>query len=218
MKKLLIGVLALTLCFSCETSEKKEEKSTSPNTEDLTEFGIKQGEDPKGLQVGTKVPDIEIEVEGRAVPLAKLYAEKPLVLFFYRGSWCPHCNKYLSQMAEQASTIQENATLVAVTPETRDYAEKMKGEKKAHFLVASDISGEVMDAFNVGFGVTNAYQENLTKNKISLTDRNASHQSVLPVPATYIINTHGEIVYRFVNPDYTKRAPIEEIIKVVDQL
>jgi len=35
----------------------------------------------------------------------------------------------------------------------------------------------------------------------------------LPVPAVYVIDQKGTIVYRFFDPDYTNRAPISSLMK-----
>ncbi len=46
----------------------------------------------------------------------------------------------------------------------------------------------------------------------SIANTNANKQAVLPVPATYIIDKTGKIVYRQFNPDYQDRASIDAII------
>jgi redoxin len=38
------------------------------------------------------------------------------------------------------------------------------------------------------------------------------------MPATYIINQKGVIVYAFVNADYTQRANTEEVIKKLKEI
>jgi len=41
-----------------------------------------------GLEVGEKVPFFEIDdVDGRSINIAKLYAERPVLLNFFRGHY-----------------------------------------------------------------------------------------------------------------------------------
>jgi peroxiredoxin len=46
----------------------------------------------------------------------------------------------------------------------------------------------------------------------SLKKAHSDESQQLPIPATYILNKEGEIVWRHFDPDYKKRAKIEDII------
>jgi peroxiredoxin len=39
-----------------------------------------------------------------------------------------------------------------------------------------------------------------------------SNTWLLPVPATFVVGTDGEIKARFVDPDYRKRVAVEDLI------
>ena len=52
---------------------------------------------PHGLKVGDKAPDFTgYDQTGKTVDLKKLLEKGPVVLFFYRGKWCPVCSRYLN--------------------------------------------------------------------------------------------------------------------------
>src|ERR1700739_1959415 len=54
---------------------------------------------PSALKIGDLIRDVTLRtVEGTEVNLRKLVAEKPAVLVFYRGGWCPFCNVHLSSL------------------------------------------------------------------------------------------------------------------------
>jgi peroxiredoxin len=62
---------------------------------------------PSALKVGDSIPDVTVRtVEDKEVSLRKLVSVKPAVLVFYRGGWCPFCNKHLRSL----STIEEDLT------------------------------------------------------------------------------------------------------------
>jgi len=58
---------------------------------------------------------------GETVTLSDLLEDGPVVLSFYRGSWCPYCN--LELRALQANIMEfkaRNARLVAISPQVPD--------------------------------------------------------------------------------------------------
>ena len=53
--------------------------------------------DAQGLQVGQHAPDFyQKDAEGKDFSLSDALKKGPVVLIFYRGQWCPVCNKHLS--------------------------------------------------------------------------------------------------------------------------
>jgi len=59
------------------------------------------------------------------------------------------------------------------------------------------------------FTVTKDYQKKvLTSTGIDIAKNNGHDPAHLPVPATYIINSHGIITAVQFNPDYLKRASV----------
>ncbi|GGB70158.1 hypothetical protein GCM10007424_07650 [Flavobacterium suaedae] len=226
MKKVIVLLAISALVLSCK--EEKNDTDQIPEAEaeettigvqretvDYDAFGIKKPNLPKGLNKGNKAPDVMLTMQdGTRMSLEGLYSEQPVVLFFYRGYWCPVCIKHLSEFAKEAKKIEDKGVkLVAVTPETYDNVGKTKEKTGANFTIVSDGDGSVMQAFDVDFDVTQNYQ-GMIQDKLdaSIAESNATGEAVLPVPATFIINTKGEIVYTQFNPDYKDRASIQEII------
>ena len=52
---------------------------------------------PEGLKVGDIAPAFAAkDQDGRLISLKEALRRGPVVLLFYRGQWCPFCNKQLS--------------------------------------------------------------------------------------------------------------------------
>ena len=63
------------------------------------------------LGVGKKIPDVGLmNLAGEKVSSLKEIT-KPSVLVFYRGGWCPYCNKQL----KSSSDISEKKSLFLIT-------------------------------------------------------------------------------------------------------
>ncbi len=221
MKKLVM-LLALVSVIAC----KKKEASVEPKAEETVEvveatpeidyasYGMKATDAPKGLAKGTKAPEVNLTIDGQSTALASLYKDQKVALIFYRGYWCPACNKHLSEFAERAKELEEKGIkLIAITPEAQEGVEKTKERIKANFTIVSDTDGSLQEAFDVDYDVTESYlgkvQEKLN---VAISENNANGKGQLPVPATYLIDTNGTIVFAHFDPNYSKRASIDDIL------
>lgn len=217
MKKLLFAMLITTVFISCkkEVKETQKEVVTAEPSIDYASIGMDTTSIPKGLNVGDKAPEITFTTaENKKETLASYYSKQAVVVIFYRGYWCPVCNKHLTEFAQKAKEIEAaGAKLIAITSESYDNVAKTKEQTGANFTIISDADGSIRKAFDVNFKVTEDYQAMIQdKLKASIAETNANKQAELPVPATFIIDKNGKIVYKQFNPDYKVRASVEEIL------
>lgn len=170
---------------------------------------------PKGLSIGAKAPIFTgKDQNGKPVNLQNLLKKGPVVLLFYRGQWCPYCNRQLSQMEDSLAMItRKGATLVAVTPEKAENIDKTIVKTKATYTILHDDKLKVMKEYDVAYAVSKELDSKLKGYGVDLDKANGSNGSNLPVPAVYIIDKDGKITYRYFNPDYTQRASVAEILK-----
>jgi peroxiredoxin len=169
---------------------------------------------PEGLKNGDIAPDITgMDQNGKSVELKKLLTQGDVVVVFYRGQWCPYCNKQLSKINDSLSFITaKGATVVTITPETADNIKKTIEKTKAAYAIVEDKGMAIMKSYKVNFAVD---AETITKYKkygINFDKANGANGANLPVPATYIIGKDGKIKYTFFNADYSKRASVKEIL------
>lgn len=165
------------------------------------------------LAVGTVAPIfIAKDAGGREVNLQKLLKKGPVVLYFYRGQWCPYCNKQLSQLQDSLTMLTaKGAQVVVVSPETQENIGKTVTKTRASFPIVHDANFAIMKAYHTAF---NVQPEVVTKYKgfgVDLLAANGADAAVLPVPATYIIGKDGKIKYAYFNTDYTRRVSVREV-------
>lgn len=171
-------------------------------------------EAPEGLFLNSKAPDFKAkDQDGNEVRLKDLLKKGKVVLVFYRGQWCPYCNKYLQRLEDSLSLIKEKgATLVAVTPELPENISKTVEKTKAEYPVLHDEGLKIMKAYDVEFEVPENVLTRYRNAGIKIDENNGKNGNFLPIPATYIIDKEGNITYRFFNPDYKKRPSVQEIL------
>jgi peroxiredoxin len=170
---------------------------------------------PKGLQVNDDAPSFTAKDQsGKNFSLSDQLKNGPVVLVFYRGQWCPYCNKQLKKLEDSLSLITaKGASLVTVTPEKPGNITKTVEKTKASYPILYDEGLKIMKSYDVAFAVDASTVKKYKGYGIDFTQANGSNGANLPVPAIYIISKEGKIIFRHFDKDYTKRASIAEILE-----
>lgn len=169
------------------------------------------------LKVGEAAPAFKAkDANGKEVELKQLLKKGPVVLYFYRGQWCPFCNKQLSQLQDSLQLLTaRGAQVVVVSPETQENIEKTVGKTKASFPIVHDQDFSIMRAYKTAFTVDPATAAKYKGFGLDLQAANGASQDVLPVPATYIVGQNGKIKYAYFNPDYRKRVSVKQVLQAL---
>ncbi len=192
MRKLIIGLLLLA---------------------GLTEINAQ--EKPEGLFIGSKAPDFKAkDQDGNDIRLKDLLKKGKVVLVFYRGYWCPYCNRELSRLQDSLTLIQEKgATVVAVSPEKPELIKQTIEKTKAEYPVIYDEGMKIMKGYEVEFELEETTLARYRSSGLDIEKNNGANGKYLPVPAVYIIDKESNVTYRFFDTDYKKRPSIAEILK-----
>jgi len=216
MKKLvmLLVFISIMACKNKEVKETEAVETVAESTIDYVSYGMQSDDAPKGLETGSKAPIVDLTIDGKEVALADLHKDQNVAIIFYRGFWCPYCSKHLAEFATRAKELEDKGVkLIAITPEGETGLAKTKDNSKATFTIVSDVDGSIQKAFDVDYKVTDGYVSKVNEMlKVSISDNNATGTAALPVPATYLINKEGTIIYAHFDPDYKKRASIEDVL------
>lgn len=173
---------------------------------------------PEGLFLNAKAPEFRLKDQtGLEISLKELRKKGPVVLFFYRGNWCPYCNKQVSKMQDSLQYfIDKGASVVAITPETGTGVAKTIEKTKAVFSVLTDVDMKVAKAYQVAYDVDERTQTRYKNFGIDLLENNGQKtKASLPVPAVYIVNKEGSIIYRHFDEDYKKRPSVKELLQEI---
>lgn len=172
-------------------------------------------EAPEGLFIASKAPDFKAKDQnGKEVRLKDLLKEGKVVLVFYRGYWCPYCNKELSRLQDSLGMIKEKgATLVAVSPEKPENISKTVEKTKAEYSILYDEGLKIMKAYDVEYELPENTVTRYRNSGLDIEKNNGDNGKYLPVPAIYIIDKESTVTYRFFEPDYKKRPSVAELLK-----
>ena len=174
-----------------------------------------------GLAVGDAAPAVQLtNLDGTSVSLASLYSEGPLVVTFYRGEWCPYCNKALAGWEERLGELKAaGARIIAVSPEKPEMARKTVEKSNLTYQVLTDADQSAAKAFKVIFTMDDSTKKKYQGYGIDLAAANASGTWELPAPGTFVIVPDGKgggvVKYAYAEWDYKERANMDEVIAAV---
>jgi peroxiredoxin len=170
---------------------------------------------PLKVSVGDKAPLFELSnALGNPVSLQKVFEKGPVVLTFYRGNWCPYCNLVLNSYQRILPEIKAlGANLIAISPQKPDSSLDMKEKHALEFEVLSDDKNEVAKLYTTI--IKNALEavDEAKKLGIDFYDFYDDKSRDIPVPAVFIIDTNGTIVYaKSEGGDYSLRVEPQDIL------
>ena len=166
------------------------------------------------LPVGAKVPEFRLQdQEGRSISSSDLLALGRLVLCFIRGRWCPFCVAQMEAMSLILPDIEQaGATLAAVSPQTVQQSFFMRDQHKLRFPLLSDAGNNLARQFGLTYRVPDEQRAVYQRAFVNLPFVNGDKSWELPIPATYIIDCDGNLLYASANEDYAERPEPEDIV------
>ena len=169
----------------------------------------------KPLPVGARVPAVMVKtIEGADLSLPTALAGKPTLLIFYRGSWCPYCNKHLAALAEiEPSLLALGYQILAISPDEAQGLQAVAEKNHLNYRLLSDHAMQAAGAFGVAFRVDEKSVQAYLGHGLALTPVPGEPSARwLPVPAVYVIGRDGVIRFVHTNPDYKMRLSGEAVL------
>jgi peroxiredoxin len=185
-------------------------------TSDLKEAGYENNP----LNVGDKIPDGELlNHRGETVSIKELLDNKPAIISFYRGTWCPYCNMELAFYDELlGENSDKEIAMFAISPEKADVTMESVDIEKLNFRVLSDIDNKFARKLKLLFKVPDKLQTIYDGFGIDLKKSQGNEEAELPIAATYVIDGNGVITNAWIDADYTKRAEPTEVIDAYNNI
>ena len=101
-------------------------------------------EDISPLLIGETLPEAKlIGHDGQEVSLNTITKEKPTLLVFYRGGWCPYCNRQLAALsATESQIIELGYQIVAISPDNYKSLTPTLDDNEVKYHLYSDPNGQ----------------------------------------------------------------------------
>jgi peroxiredoxin len=172
------------------------------------------------LPLGSTIPEFHLpDHDGKSVSSSDLLAKGRLVLCFIRGRWCPFCVAQMEAMNLISPDIERvGATLVAISPQAVQQSSFMRDQHKLRFPLLSDGGNKVAQQFGLSYRVPDEQKAIYQRAFVNLPFVNGDDSWELPIPATYVIDCDGAVLYASANEDYTGRPEPADIIEILAAL
>jgi len=161
----------------------------------------------KPLQVGDVVPKgVLVGMDGKKVNFLDLIHQKPTLIIFYRGFWCPFCNAHLGKLQTILPDLQKlGYQVIAISPDPPDGLKRMQDRTGLTYSLYSDTYMELTRRFGLAYYLDQG------------SSMPGARPVLLPVPAAYLVSVEGNILYRYYNPDYRIRIDTQKLLEEASQ-
>ncbi|MEQ9331431.1 peroxiredoxin-like family protein [Thalassobaculum sp.] len=169
------------------------------------------------LQPGRTAPDFALpNADGEIVRSTELRSRGPLVVKFYRGSWCSYCNVEVRALMEVLGEIRAlGGDMVAITPELPDEAAKMTAKHGLAFEVLSDVGNRVARQYGLVWTLPDRVRDFYGRIGLDLERSNGDDSWELPIPGNFVVAPDGTLLDVFADPDYRVRQEPAEVVGAI---
>ena len=182
----------------------------------LVESGLAEN----AINVGDKAPEFNLpDIHGNQTKLSDLLKQGPVVINYYRGGWCPFCSLELKAYQNLLPEIKAaGGILVGISPEAPDHSLSTAEKFALEFEVLSDWSNDVAGKYGLVFELEPAIREIYTSFGFELPEINGDDSWTLPIPAVYVVDQDGTVVWADVNANYTERAEPADVLQALKEI
>jgi len=175
-------------------------------------------DDSIGLAPGALVSAFEVKDHtGKQTTFEALLKNGPLLVIFYRGGWCPYCNRQIHQLAKAWPDFKlRGITPVLISADKPDAAALASRTYEIPFPVLSDPDLIAHDVFKVTMKLDNALIPMYKKYGIVLEDWSGKNHHKFAVSSAFIVNGKGIVEWSHSSKDYKKRPSVKQFLAVID--
>lgn len=182
---------------------------------------VDAGVAPGAARPGTLLPDTELlDARGNPTRIGTLRVNRPAVVVFYRGAWCPYCNLALKAYQDQLVPVlaEQGIPLIAISPQKPDGSLSTAEANALTFDVVSDPGNQIASVLGIVITPSEASRSLTQQLGIDLREANADGGYELPMPTVLVVDREGVIAWSDIHPDYTTRTEVAQILAAVGRL
>lgn len=176
----------------------------------------------KPLQVDQNAPRFVVKtVAGEPFGFEPRELERPAIIITFRGGWCPYCNMHLSDLRKVMPEIRQLGFDILFLSGDRPellYKSLRSDTQEAiadlDYRIYSDADAQAAIALGIAFKTAERTIQRRHEKGEDIAGSSMLRHGILPVPAVFMIDTDGKIVYTFIEADYKVRLPAEDLLEV----
>ena len=183
-------------------------------------------EETTPLKTGDRAPAFTVRtVDDEPFVFDPENLERPTILISFRGGWCPYCNMHLSELHTVIPELRKNGFDVLFLSNDRPellYSSLKRETQESidglDYVILSDADISAAMALGTAYRTDKGLTDYLEKKGRDYEGSSIGKHNALAVPAVYVVDRSGEIVFDFVNPDYKIRLSAEDLLAAANKL
>ena len=170
--------------------------------------------DARPLIPGHQAPAFSIpQADGSIYTFDPASLDHPVVVLFYRGGWCPFCNRQLSELRMiETDLVNMGFEILFISADREEILKPSLKDQTLDYVLLSDNEMEVARDFGVAFRVDDETVERYLKGGLDIEAASGYTHRILPIPAVFVIGTDGLIDFMYANPNYRVRIDPELLV------
>ncbi len=183
-------------------------------------------EETTPLKTGDRAPAFTVRtVDDEPFEFDPENLARPTILISFRGGWCPYCNMHLSELRTVIPELSKKGFDVLFLSNDRPellYSSLKRETQESidglDYVILSDADISAAMALGTAFRTDKGLTDYLEQKDRDYAGSSIGKHNALAVPAIYVVDRSGEIVFDFVNPDYKIRLSAEELLAAANKL
>jgi peroxiredoxin len=183
-------------------------------------------EETTPLKTGDRAPAFTVRtVDDEPFVFDPETLERPTILISFRGGWCPYCNMHLSELRTVIPELRKNGFDVLFLSNDRPEllyssleSETQESIDSLDYVILSDADISAAMALGTAYRTDKGLTDYLEQEDRDYEGSSIGKHNALAVPAVYVVDRSGEIIFDFVNPDYSIRLPAEDLLAAANKL
>ena len=168
------------------------------------------------IKTGQALPPLTLNTpESKYFDLNKEVSKKPAIIIFYRGGWCPYCNRHFGELKSiEPELLKLGYQIIAVSPDRPELLKEFAEKKGIEYRLLSDSEMKAATSLGIAFRVDeDLVKKYKTKHSIDLEGDSGQTHHLLPVPSVFIVTTDNVIRYSYINPNYKVRITPDDLLQ-----
>jgi len=155
------------------------------------------------LRAGARAPLFTLaDASGRRIALEALLSTGPVVLHFFRGAWCSFGEHSVAEFASMhQDVVSLGGSAVAIAPPSKPTVPS----RPVPMPELQDIDMKVARAYGLAFDLPAGLRPRYEALGYTPPSTKRAGTSLVPIPATYLLDRDGTVALAFIDVDYRKR-------------
>lgn len=168
--------------------------------------------------IGSRAPAFEaVSADGSIFKFDPENRNRPALIIFYRGGWCPYCNLHWAELRKiEDQLLAMDIDLIFISADQPSVlAEALEEDEKPKYHLLSDNHLVVASKFGIAYHVDDKYVKRSLGFGHDIEAASGLDHHNLPTPAVFIVNAGGVIKFKFITPDYKVRLHNDVLLAAI---